>query len=71
MSGEGTAPSYQGRKPQKDDYSGKPATGRGQTARATETKKQFKPMGKSPGKEKNPAPQKRPVHNSSKDKGGY
>ena len=67
MSGEGTAPSYQGRKPQKDDMSGKPATGRGQTARATETKKQFKPMGKSPGKKD--VPGKNPVKNSCRDKG--
>jgi hypothetical protein len=67
MSGEGTAPSKHSRKPQKDDMSGKPAGG--QTARATATDKQFKPAGKSPGKKKNPKPQKRPVHNSTRDKG--
>lgn len=67
MSGEGTAPSYQGRKPEKDVYDGKPACG--QTARATATKEQFKPMGKSPGKDSNPSPQKRPVKNSTRDKG--
>ena len=64
MSGEGTAPSYKGRKPEKDDYSGKPAGG--QTARATATDKQFKPAGKSPGKKSNPQPQKRPVKGNRK-----
>lgn len=69
MSGEGTAPSKHGRKPQKDTYTGQAAGQRGQTARATATKKQFKPAGASPGKKKNPSPQKRPVKNSSRDKG--
>jgi len=66
MSGEGTAPSKHGRKPQKDTYTGKPATGRGQTARATHTDKQFKPAGKSPGKKKMRG--KNPVNYDAKDK---
>lgn len=69
MSGEGTAPSKHGRKPQKDTYTGKPAGG--QTARATATDRGSGSQGKSPGKKQNPKPQKRPVHNSTKDKGGY
>jgi hypothetical protein len=65
MSGEGTAPSKHGRKPQKEVYDGKPATG-GQTARATATDKQFKPSGKSPGKKK--VAGKNPVNYDAKDK---
>lgn len=68
MSGEGTAPSKHGRKPEKDDYSGKPAGG--QTARANYVDKHSgKATGKSPSKKN--VPGKNPVHNSSKDKGGY
>jgi len=66
MSGEGTAPSKHGRKPQKDTYTGKPAGG--QTRAATEGAASGS-GGKSPGKKKNPKPQKRPVKNSSRDKG--
>lgn len=70
MSGEGTAPSKHGRKPEKDVYDGKPATGRGQTARANYVEKHTgKQTGKSPSKKDMPG--KNPVHNSSKDKGGY
>lgn len=68
MSGEGTAPSYQGRKPQADKMDGKPAGG--QTARATATDKgSGKSTGKSPSKKD--VAGKNPVHNSSRDKGGY
>jgi len=61
MSGEGTAPSYQGRKPQKDDMSGKPAGS--QTARATATDK-----GSGTSKGRSPSKKDMPGKNPVKDR---
>lgn len=65
MSGEGTAPSYQGRKPQKDVMDGKPAGGQPKAATAGEASGSAK--GKSPSKKDLPG--KNPVRNSTRDKG--
>jgi hypothetical protein len=66
MSGEGTAPSKHGRKPEKDDYSGKPAGG--QTANANDVEKHTgSQSGKSPSKKDMPG--KNPVKSSTRDKG--
>jgi len=61
MSGEGTAPSYQGRKPQKDVMDGKPAGGEPKAATAGQASGSSK--GKSPSKRN--VPGKNPVKDTS------